>query len=547
VPTDVLLVVVITVVAVSPWLARLSRLPVPTVQFLLGCLLAALPVARRLTLSPELILLVVLPVILFWEGYQTSVTWARRYWRPILLNGVLLVVATAGGVAVIAHLLGFPWPAAWALGAVLAPTDASAVTAFGRALPTSWMTVLRAESLINDGTALVVLAVAIQAANHEHFGAGSVAWRAGQSYGVGIAMGLAVTLLMLLVLRHITDPLVNASFALALPLLAAVPAEALHGSGVVAVVTCGLAGSRGARRITPARMRLPAHAFWEITTFLLTGALFVLSGLQLRGLVTEVSARQAATLVAQGLLVTAVVLVIRFSWSMTMTVLIRTLDRRPVQRTLRVPFRARVVNCWAGLRGGISLAAALTIPLLVAGGPFPRRQELLVITFVVVATTLLVQGSTLGLAVRWASPTFPAPPARDAVTAARMAVTARTLRAFENEWFLTDADPQLRREIQRELADALADSGADRVADSERMRLQLRVLQRKRQELAGLVTDGEVEDSVMWELQRLLDLEEARLEGLLSAAEAATAPPEVRTEQLGSSSASGSTSRWRRL
>lgn len=524
-PTDVLLVVVITVVAVSPWLARATRLPVPTVQFLLGCLLAALPVARRLTVSPELILLVVLPVILFWEGYQTSVTWARRYWRPIFLNGVLLVVVTAGGVAVIAHELGFPWPAAWALGAVIAPTDASAVTAFGRSLPTAWTTVLRAESLINDGTALVVLAVAIQAANHEHFGAGSIAWRAVQSYGVGIAVGLAVTLLMLLVLRHITDPLVNASFALALPLLAAVPAEALHGSGVVAVVTCGLAGSRGARRITPGRMRLPAHAFWEITTFLLTGALFVLSGLQLRGLVTDISAHQAATLVAQGVLVTVIVLAIRFSWSMTMTVLIRTLDRRPVQRTLRVPFRARVVNCWAGLRGGISLAAALTIPQLVAGGSFPRRQELLVITFVVVATTLLVQGSTLGVAVRWASPTFPPPPAHDAVTAARRAVTARTLRAFENEWFLTDADPQLRLEIHRELADALSDIRDGRAGDLERMRLHLQVLQRKRQELVGLVTDGEVEDSVMWEVQRLLDNEEARLEGLLAAAEAAAPQP----------------------
>jgi CPA1 family monovalent cation:H+ antiporter len=524
VPTDVLLVVVITVVAVSPWLARVTHLPVPTIQFLLGCLLAALPAAGGLTVSPELILLVVLPVILFWEGYQTSVTWARRYWRPIFLNGVLLVVATAGGVAVLVHLLGFPWPAAWALGAVLAPTDASAVTAFGRALPTAWTTVLRAESLINDGTALVLLAVAIQAANHEHFGAGSIAWRAVQSYGLGIAVGLAVTIVMLLVLRHITDPLVNASFALALPLLAAVPAEAVHGSGVVAVVTCGLAGSRGARRITPGRMRLPAHAFWEITTFLLSGALFVLSGLQLRTLVTDISAGRTATLVAQGVLVTAVVLAIRFGWSMTMTLLIRTLDRRPIQRTLRVPFRARVVNCWAGLRGGISLAAALTIPLLAAGGPFPRRQDLLVITFTVVATTLLVQGSTLGWVVRWASPTFPPPPAHDAVSAARRAVTARTLQAFENEWFLTDADPRLRREILRELAEALADTRTDQADDLERMRLHLQVLQRKRQELLGLVADGEVEDSVMWEVQRLLDNEEARLDGLLSAAEASTAP-----------------------
>jgi monovalent cation/hydrogen antiporter len=527
VPTDVLLVVVLTVVAVSPWLARLAHLPVPTVQFLLGCLLAGLPVAGRLSISPQLLLLVVLPVILFWEGYQTSVAWARRYWRPILLNGVLLVVVTAGGVAMVAHALGFSWPAAWVLGAVLSPTDASAVTAFGRALPTSWMTVLRAESLINDGTALVVLAVAIQAANHEHFGAGSIALRAVQSYGIGIAVGVAVTLFMLVVLRRITDPLVNASFALALPLLAAVPAEALHGSGVVAVVTCGLAGSRGARRITSGRMRLQAHAFWEITTFVLTGALFVLSGLQLRRLLTDIDAGRAGMLVLQGLLVTGVVLATRFAWSMTMTVLIRTLDRRPIQRTLRVPFRARVVNCWSGLRGGISLAAALTIPQLAAGDAFPRRQEVLVITFVVVATTLLVQGSTLGWVVRWASSSFPPPPAEDAVSLARRALTARTLRAFENEWFLTEADPELRSELRRDLEDAVADRRAGRADELElnRMRLQLDVLRRKRQELVGLVVDGEVEDSVMWEVQRLLDLEEARLENLLSAASTARQRP----------------------
>ena len=222
---------------------------------------------------------------------------------------------------------------------------------------------------------------------------------------------------------------------------------------------------------------------------------------------------------------TALVLVIRFGWSMTMTVLIRTLDRRPIQRTLRVPFRARVVNCWSGLRGGISLAAALTIPQLAAGDSFPRRQEVLVITFVVVATTLLVQGSTLGWVVRWASPSFPPPPAVDEVSAARQAMTARTLRAFDNEWFLTDADPQLRREIQRDMEDAIAAGRAGRTNDLElaRMRLQLEVLRRKRLELAGLVVDGEVEDSTMWEVQRLLDLEETRLENLLAAAEAGTA------------------------
>src|SRR4051812_45645272 len=325
-PTDLLLVIVLATVTLSPWLARLSRLPVPTVQFLLGCLLAALPATGRLHISPDLILLVVLPMLLFWEGYQTSVAWVRRYWRPITLNGIFLVVVTAAVVATVAHGLGFVWPAAWALGAALAPTDASAVTAFGRSLPTSLMTVLRAESLINDGTALVILAVAIQAADHQDFGLGNVALHGFHSYGVGIAVGLGVVAIMLIALRRITDPLVNASFALTLPFLAAVPAEALHGSGVVAVVTSGLVGSRGARRLAPGRTRVPIHAFWEITTFVLSGALFVLTGMQLRNLVTGVSAGHAATLVAEGLLIAVIILSLRFAWTSLWTVILRTLD-----------------------------------------------------------------------------------------------------------------------------------------------------------------------------------------------------------------------------
>lgn len=519
-PTELLLVLVISVVAVSPLVGRASRLPTPTVQFLLGCLLAALPATGRLSVSPELILLVVLPVILFWEGYQTSVAWLRRYWRPIVLNGVVLVVATAGGVALVAHAFGFAWPAAWALGAVLAPTDATAVAAFGRALPTSWMTVLRAESLINDGTALVVLAAAVRTADHAGLGIGSISLRAVESYGVGIAVGIVVAIFMLAVLPRITDPLVNACFALVLPFLAAVPAQALHGSGVVAVVTCAVAGSRASRRITPARMRLPAYAFWDITTFVLAGTLFVVTGMQLGRLVGSLAAGRALELIGQGTLLAVLVVVLRFAWISLSTAILRILDRRPVQRTLRVPFRARVVTTWGGLRGAISLAAALTVPVVADGSTFPHRQDLLVITFVVVAITLLVQGATLGRVVRWASSSFPPRPAHDPVAVARYSVTARTLHAFDDERFLTHVDPPLRQEARQRLADDLAALRIGSPPDTERMRLDLAVLQRKRQELVALVAAGDIEDSVMWDVQRLYDQEEARLETWLAVAEA---------------------------
>jgi CPA1 family monovalent cation:H+ antiporter len=518
-PTDALLVFLLTAVTVSPWIARIAHLPLPTTQFLLGCALAVLPSAGRIVVSPDLILLVVLPMILLWESYQTSVTWARKYWRPILLNGVFLVVATAAGVAVVAHAFGVTWPAAWALGAVIAPTDASAVAAFGRAIPTRYLTVLRAESLINDGTALVVLGVAIEAANHQHFGPASVLLRGVQAYAIGIAVGLGLAAFTLIVVRNLSDPMVHASFALTLPFLAAVPAEALHGSGVVAVVTCGLAGSRGSRRAIPARLRLPNHAFWEVTTFVLNGALFVLTGLQLRPLLTHLSASHGATLLMHGIALTGLVILIRFVWSSTMALVLRTIDRRPVQRTLRAPFRARVMNGWAGMRGGISLAAALTIPRLAAGAPFPDRQDLILLTFVVIGSTLLVQGTTLSRVVRWASSSFPPPPARNAVTAARKEISSRVLRAFDTEWFLRDADANDRETIRREIERNSTRFPSDDPRELALMRLRLAVLERKRHELLELVTQGEIEDSVMWEVQRLLDHDEARIEALLESAE----------------------------
>ncbi|MDQ1732364.1 MAG: monovalent cation/hydrogen antiporter [Pseudonocardiales bacterium] len=514
-PTDVLLVVLLTTVTVSPWFARLTRLPLPTAQFLLGCVLAALPAAGQLHVSPNLILLVVLPMLLFWEGYRTSVAWVRRYWRPILLNGVFLVGVTAALIAVVAHWFDFPWPAAWSLGAALAPTDASAVTAFGRALPTSLVTVLRAESLINDGTALVILAVAIQAADHHQFGPGAITLRAVESYGVGIAVGLAVTVLLLVAVRRIAEPLVNASFAISLPFLAAVPAEALHGSGVVAVVTCALVGSRSARRLVPGRARQPIHAFWEITTFVLGGALFVLTGVQVRGLVTGISASHAASLVAQGLLITLLALVVRFCWVNLWTVILRTVDRRPVQRALRAPFRARAVNAWAGLRGGISLAAALTVPSVAAGLPFPHRTDLLVITFVVVAASLLLQGSTLGRVIRWASPSLPAADAT-AVARARRQLAERIRRALDDGDLLSDASAEVRDQLRRHVS-VDVDGSADQQRQVDEMRANLRVLERKREELVAMAVAGEVEDTVMWQVQRLLDNEETRLEALLSA------------------------------
>ncbi|WP_106212382.1 Na+/H+ antiporter [Kineococcus rhizosphaerae] len=504
--TNALLVVIVGLVALAPALSRTVRLPPPTVLFLLGCLLAVVPASGEVVVEPDLVLLVLLPVILHWEAYTTSVQHAWRYRRAIFLAAVPLVIATAAVIAVIGHALGLPWATAWVLGAVLAPTDASAVAAYGRALPPRIMTMLRGESLVNDGTALVLLAIAVAAAAGERVTAlsavGDLAW----SYAGGIAVGVVVAWLALIVLRRVQDPLVLGAVSVVEPFAASVLAEAVHASGVVAVVVCALGVSRQTRRLVGARGRLQVGAFWEITTWLVNGGLFVLVGLEARALFTEAGGgSEALRLVGEGVLLALVTLGTRLLWMLVTPHVVRALDRRPAQRALRVGWRTRVVSSWSGMRGAISLAAALSIPLSVSG-----REDVLVLTFVVIGFTLLVQGATLPAVIRWARiPALDAAEEENAFerayarlsevansgldgAAVRLGVAAETVQALRDH--VTDGTPVA----------AHHDPGSIRA-----LRLELLVL--KRQALADLVAQGLLEDSQMWRLQERFDRTEMQL------------------------------------
>ncbi|MEU0470297.1 Na+/H+ antiporter [Amycolatopsis sp. NPDC006131] len=486
--TDALLVLIAVAVAGAQLAARRLRMPAPTLMFLAGAVLALLPTASHAELPPELVLVVLLPVILFWEGYSTSLAQIRRYWRPVLLLGVPLVVLTAAAAAATAHAFGMSWAAALVLGAVLAPTDASAVAGYARALPARWMTVLRGESLINDGTALVLLGIAIGTAGGQLTTFGGAALRLGWSYLAGAAVGLAVAGLAVLVLRRVRDPLVLGAVSLAQPFAAAVLAETAHASGVVAVVVAALGISRHSRRVVGGAGRIPAHAFWEILTFVVNGGLFVLTGLQMRRLFTEIAPSEALVLVGQGVVVAVVVLLVRLAFVFTTPYLLRLVDRRPRQRALRSPARVRVVLGWAGMRGAVSLAAALSVPVTLGGAPFPFRNEILVITFVVIAVTLLVQGATLPAWIRWARLSADPGDTQPAQVVARLAAIAR------------EAEP----------------------GDGS-VRHRLRLLEAKRHALADLVAAGELDDAQMWVVQESLDQEEIRLHRLLRTGLAAAA------------------------
>ncbi len=250
---------------------------------LAGALLGAIPGSPAVELPPTVVLLLFLPALLYWESITTSLREIRADLRGIALLAVGLVLLTAVAVAAVGHAVGMSWPAAFTLGAVVSPTDATAVSAVAGRLPRRTLTTLRAESLINDGTALVIYALAVEAATGvRRVGLGEVAWRLPVSYAGGVLLGLSTAVVVLVVRRWLHEPRLENVLSVLIPFLAYLPAQKLGVSGVVAVVSCGLLLSQATPRVISARTRLQAEGFWQLTAYILNGALFVLVGLELR-------------------------------------------------------------------------------------------------------------------------------------------------------------------------------------------------------------------------------------------------------------------------
>jgi CPA1 family monovalent cation:H+ antiporter len=419
---------------------------------------------------------------------------------------------------------------AWVLGAVLAPTDATAVAAIAGRLPRRQATLVRAESLINDGTALAVYGVAVGVAvGTLHVGAGGVAWRLAWSYAGGIAVGLAVAGLVVLVRRRMTDVRLGNLVGQLTPFVAYLPAELLGASGVVAVVTTGLALTQVPPTLIPARARVQSRAFGDLTSYVLNGALFVLIGLQLHAVVAGLPAGRLATGALAALVVSLVVVGTRLVWTNTTPYLIRALDRRPAQRQRRVGFRQRQPLAWAGFRGAVSLAAALAVPAAAAGGgPLAGRDLVLLITFGVIVFTLVVQGLTLPAVVRWAQLPQDARETEEQRLAQREATRA-ALAAVEDRAAELDVPDDVWKQVRAgyeehlrelELKFVVLDGGGeDRDRDSlaalkAERRLRLALLADKRQALARLRHDHRIDDLVLVRMQNQLDAEEVRLSGV---------------------------------
>jgi Na+/H+ antiporter len=528
-------------VAALATLANRIGVPYPILLVLGGLVLGFVPGLPKVELEPEIVFLLFLPPLLYVSAIFTSWRDFRANLSPISLLAVGLVLVTVCVVAAVAHwAMGFPWAAAFVLGAIVSPTDAIAATSVAERLgvPRRIVTILEGESLVNDATGIVAYRIAVAAVLAGTFSL----WQAGLQFVVGavggIAVGFAMGWVVIWARRHVADdPNVQNTLSLLTPfatyLLAEEPSHwaweqlGLPGefafSGVLAVVTTGLyLGRRGPYVIAP-ETRLQGYAFWEFVTFLLNGVIFALIGLQLGGIMERLSEStpySVVTLVLYGALVSLAVILARFMWVFLGTFVRRWLSRRVRQSVLILPVRQGTVIAWTGMRGVISLAAALALPLSTeSGAPFPQRDLILFLTFCVILATLVVQGLTLPVLIRALGLEDDGSREREE-TEGRIKVAEAALARIEElaveDWVREDTAERVRGLYNYRRNRFSARFGGDEDGIEERsvayQRLLRELLRAQRATLIELRNEGVIGDEAMHRIERDLDLEESRLE-----------------------------------
>ena len=507
-------------VSVLTGLARVINLPYPILLVVGGSVLGFAPGVPDIALDPDLVLLLFLPPLLFNAAYFASVRELRQNLRSITLSAVVLVLTTMSAVALALHAAvpGLPWAAAFAFGAIVSPTDPLAAIAITQRLgvPRRLVAVVEGESLINDGTALVAYRTAVAATVGGGFDLLSATGDFVLNVAGGIAVGLVAAEVLTVVFRRVEDDVLGITISLAAGYAAYLPAEHLGVSGVIAAVTVGMIVGHRAHTLVSAGSRLRGHAFWEVLVFLLNALLFVLVGLQLPGIL-ESQERSAWELAGLGALAGFVVIATRLAWINTMPYVIRALDRRPAQRARRVGWRERAVIGWSGLRGAVSLAAALALPV-----GFPERELLIFLTLCVIFATLVLQGLTLPLLIRRLGIRDDGETAREELLGRKAATRAaldRLGELREEPWTRTEtvdrvmASYEFRRRRLVQRAGHAEDGDEDLEDRSHAYQRMLReILDAQRRELVRQRDLGAISDSVLHRLDREFDLEDQRLE-----------------------------------
>ena len=524
--TELLILGLCVAIPMLSVIAGLLDVPYPIVLVLGAIPLGYLPGVPHVELEPDLVLVIFLPPLLYVAAFFADLRSLRADARGLSLTSIGLVLVTTCAVAVVGHeLIGLPWAVAFALGAIVSPTDPVAATAIARELgaPRRLVNLIEGESLVNDASALIAYRVAVAAAVGGTFSLFDASIDFAVAVLGGIGVGLAVGAVVAELRRRLDDVPVEITISLATGFAAYLPAEALGVSGVLAAVTAGLYLGWLAPDVSTAQMRMQGRAVWGFIVFLLNAVLFVLVGLQLPSILDAVGGIDDATLAGYALATIAVVVGTRFLWFFTTPYLIRGLDRRPSQVERRVGAAPRAVVAWAGMRGAVSLAAALSLPLETdAGAALPERELVIFLAYCVVLFTVVVQGLTLPALIRRLGVVDDGAEEAAEEHAARIAAAEAALEALdglvEEDWTREDSVERLRGLYsfrRRRFATLRGDlEDEDGIVDRSLayQRLMHDVIEAQRRVIVRMRNEGLISAEVMRRVERDLDLEESRLE-----------------------------------
>jgi CPA1 family monovalent cation:H+ antiporter len=498
-------------------LAAIRGLPVAVPLVLGGLVLGFVPGLPHLELAPDLVLVGVLPPLLYSSAFFTGLRDLRANLRPVSLLAFGLVAATTLGVALVAHTFvdNLSWAGSFTLGAIVSPTDALAATEVARRLnlPRRVVSIIEGESLVNDGMALVLYKFAVVAAVSGAFSIWHAAWRLPVNVVGGIAVGLVVAFCVRQVRKRVDDPPTEVAIALLSGYLAYLPAEAVGVSGVLAAVTIGVYMGWYTPELTNVQTRISGNAFWEILVFVVNALLFALIGLQLHAIAERLPI--TASLIGQSAIVVVAVVLIRVIWVPIFTYVPRLLFRRIRERDPYPPWQAPVVIAWAGVRGAVTLAAALALP-----GELPHRDVIVFVAFVVVLTSLIGPVATLPGLVRLIGLEDDGGAEREdakarikAAEAALARLEAIAAEGWANEDSLERARGQYRFRTNRFRARYTGEDDGGAEDRSERFqRLRRELLDAERDAVVALRNEGVITEDVMQRVQRDIDLEALRLD-----------------------------------
>jgi CPA1 family monovalent cation:H+ antiporter len=518
-----IIIILLSIISLLVVVAGKVKIPYPILLVLAGLGIGFIPHLPKVELNPDLVFLIFLPPLLYASAWTTSWHDFTAAHRPIALLAIGLVLFTTTIVAIVAHTFipGFSWPVAFLLGSIISPPDAVAAASItkGLGLPKRIVTILEGESLVNDASGLIAYRYAITAVMTGNF----VLWQAGFQFlivaSIGILVGYLVGLALFWIHKHVHNPIVETSLTFLTPFIAYLIAEHIHVSGVLAVVTCGLYLSWRSSELFSSDTRLQTLSVWNVVVFILNGIIFIIIGLQLPGILEGTKEHSLVTLLGYGLLISFTAIIVRILWVFPGAYIPR-FSSKIRKAEPQTNWKVVSIVAWTGMRGVVSLAAALAIPVMMnEQTAFPQRDLILFLTFSVILVTLIFQGLTLPTMIKLLGIRSNGQEVENEVRA-RIRLASAAIEYIEENISYGMVTDQVLAQIKNKYEIRInhlskflkeEEEGFEDDSFDQFHKLQRELLKIERSILADMHKKGATDEEILRKLEYELDLEESRL------------------------------------